>query len=61
MAEKEVLTLQESVKIIGKKHDNPKKQKLIPGKEYIVHPRTAENLIASGHAVTADEAAKTKK
>ncbi len=46
----EVVNLREKVKVIGIDHKDSKKQKLVSGKTYDVHPDTAKNLVESGHA-----------
>lgn len=50
-----VLNTREKETVIGITHATDKKQKLTPGKEYKVHPLTAENLVNTGHAKYKDE------
>jgi len=52
-----VINTRDKVEITAIKHADEKKQKLVPGKKYMVHPLTAENLIATGHAQGPDKPA----
>lgn len=66
-AGQQAVNLRTTVKVKGVKHEKPGKQKMVAGKEYSVHPLTAQNLVDTGHAEYVDKkdadaaAAKTTK
>lgn len=54
------VNLRETVEVKGVKHPTARKQKMVTGKSYNVHPLTAENLVKTGHAEYADKKSTAK-